>query len=263
MTGYLRHDAFLPCKFIPGSKNDTVTQVQWGFKETEQNGTVILVSHYQLGVNVHDTFLKDKVEIREQSLIIRDLAARDAGLYTCTISAFPSGSFAASIRLVVRGKRHLQTSQLSRMITGAPCKSRRARVTFLQAEQTPLSSGEVAAVVTAVVSLLVLVAAVYVMLIRRCVCVCVTHMNISNNSPHIPAQTFMFFPLLRPHSSVRCRVRDGEENVSSSFGLYDLKMLLFCGLLRPPDMKRICVFRHTWTGDERRGEPPTLPQTCL
>lgn len=122
VTGYLRHDAFLPCKFIPGSKNDTVTQVQWGFKETEQNGTVILVSHYQLGVNVHDTFLKDKVEIREQSLIIRDLAARDAGLYTCTISAFPSGSFAASIRLVVRGKRHLQTSQLSR-------KSRRARVT--------------------------------------------------------------------------------------------------------------------------------------
>lgn len=107
MTGYLRHDAFLPCKFIPGSKNDTVTQVQWGFKETEQNGTVILVSHYQLGVSVHDTFLKDKVEIREQSLIIRDLAARDAGLYTCTISVFPSGSFAASIRLVVRGKRHL------------------------------------------------------------------------------------------------------------------------------------------------------------
>lgn len=108
MTGYLRHDVFLPCKFIPGPTNDNVTQVQWGFQESEQNETVILVSHHQLGMKVHDTFLKHKVAIKEQSLIVRDLAERDAGLYACRISAFPSGTFSASVRLMVQGKPHLQ-----------------------------------------------------------------------------------------------------------------------------------------------------------
>lgn len=112
VIGYLRHDVFLPCKFIPGPTKDNVTQVQWGFKETEPNETIILVSHHQFGVSVHDTFLKDKVAIHEQSLIIRDLAKRDAGLYACKIVAFPSSSFAASIRLMVQGKRHLQISKL-------------------------------------------------------------------------------------------------------------------------------------------------------
>lgn len=112
VTGYLRHDVFLPCEFIPGPTNDNVTQVQWGFGEMEQNETVILVSNPQYGLKVHDTFLKDKVAMREQSLIVRDLAKRDAGLYACKISAFPSGAFVASIRLMVRGKRRLHISQL-------------------------------------------------------------------------------------------------------------------------------------------------------
>lgn len=122
VIGYLRHDVFLPCKFVPGPSNDNVTQVQWGFKETKQNETVILVSNYQLGVNVPDTFLKDKVQIREQSLIIRGLAERDAGLYTCKISAFPSGSFETVVQLVVLGKCRLQNSPLWRRIVGAVCK---------------------------------------------------------------------------------------------------------------------------------------------
>lgn len=147
VTGYLRHDVFLPCKFIPGSTNDSVTQVQWGLQEPGQNETVILVSHQHHGVKVHDTFLKDKVAIQEQSLIIRDLAERDAGLYACRISAFPSGSISASIRLMVQ-------------------------------EQTALSSAELAAAVTAVLSLFVLIATVSFVLIRR------------------------------PDSSVRCCVRD-------------------------------------------------------
>lgn len=112
VTGYLRHDVFLPCKFIPGSANDSVTQVQWGVQEPGQNETVILVSHQHHGVKVHDTFLKDKVAIQDQSLIISDLAERDAGLYACKISAFPSGSFSASIRLMVQGKPHLQIPRL-------------------------------------------------------------------------------------------------------------------------------------------------------
>lgn len=112
VTGYLRHDVSLPCKFIPGPENDIVAQVQWGFKETEQNETVILVSRHQLEVNIPDTFLKGKVKIQEQSLIISDLEERDAGWYACKISAFPGGSFEASIQLIVQGKRYLQISEL-------------------------------------------------------------------------------------------------------------------------------------------------------
>lgn len=112
VTGYLRHDVFLPCKFIPGPKHDSVTQVQWGFKEAEQNETVILVSNHQYGVDIRDTFLKGKVKIQEQSLIISDLEERDAGWYACKITAFPGGSFEASIQLIVQGKHYLQISEL-------------------------------------------------------------------------------------------------------------------------------------------------------
>lgn len=74
----------------------------------------------------------------------------------------------------------------------------------------------------------------------------------------------LFFPLLRPDSSGRCHVGDGEEkDVSLSFSLYDLKMFLFCCLFPPDNLNQICVFRHTWNSNERRGEPPTLPQMVL
>lgn len=113
MIGYLGHDVFLPCKFIPGAENDNISQVQWGFKENEGNETLILVSNRQLGLTIHESFLKDKVALEEQTLIIRDLEERDAGLYTCRISAFPGGSFEASVRLVLQGKRDLQLSAVA------------------------------------------------------------------------------------------------------------------------------------------------------
>lgn len=105
VTGFLRQNVSLPCEFIPGPENDQITQVQWGFTENE---TTILVFHQQLGIKIHDTFLKDKVAIKEQALIISHLEERDAGAYTCRISAFPGGSFEASIRLLVEGERLLQ-----------------------------------------------------------------------------------------------------------------------------------------------------------
>ncbi|XP_029694646.1 nectin-4-like isoform X4 [Takifugu rubripes] len=103
VTGYLRQNVSLPCKFIPGPTNDQINQVQWGFKENERNETIILVSNQELGIKIHDTFLKDKVAIKEQALIISHLEERDAGAYTCRISAFPGGSFGASIQLLVEG----------------------------------------------------------------------------------------------------------------------------------------------------------------
>lgn len=112
VTGYLRQNVSLPCKFIPGPEDDQITQVQWGFKENERNETIILVFHQQLGIKIHDTFLRDKVAIKEQALIISHLEERDAGTYTCKISAFPGGSFEASIQLLVEGEQQLQLSQL-------------------------------------------------------------------------------------------------------------------------------------------------------
>lgn len=87
-------------------------QVQWGFKGTEQNESIILVFHQQLGITIHNTFLKDKVAIQDQSLIISDLEERDTGVYTCKIFACLGGSFEAFIQLIVQGKHYLQISQL-------------------------------------------------------------------------------------------------------------------------------------------------------
>ncbi|XP_056902119.1 nectin-3-like protein isoform X1 [Takifugu flavidus] len=137
VTGYLRQNVSLPCKFIPGPTNDQITQVQWGFKENEWNETIILVSNQELGIKIHDTFLKDKVAIKEQALIISHLEERDAGAYTCKISAFPGGSFGASIQLLV------------------------------EAEQLLLSSAEVSAIVIAVLLLLLMATVVYFMFFRR------------------------------------------------------------------------------------------------
>lgn len=42
--------------------------------------------------------------IQEQSLIIKDVELRDAGLYTCSITTFPSGSFQGVSELIVKGE---------------------------------------------------------------------------------------------------------------------------------------------------------------
>ncbi|GLD65309.1 carcinoembryonic antigen-related cell adhesion molecule 5-like protein, partial [Lates japonicus] len=105
VTGYLGHDVTLSCLFIQGPENGSVTQ--------------------------------GRVEIKEQSLIIKDVKMTDAGSYTCTFTTFPSGSFEGRTKLVVK-------------------------------EQKPLSAGMVSAVVIAVILLVVITAAIaYFILIRR------------------------------------------------------------------------------------------------
>ncbi|XP_037641992.1 nectin-4-like [Sebastes umbrosus] len=136
VTGYLGHDVTLPCQFIPGPGGDNITQFQWNL-ETPEGEKILSVSSVQFGVNVHESFLKERVEITEQSLIIRNVEMGDAGSYTCTFSTFPSGSFEGTTKLVVR-------------------------------KQMPLSSGVVSAIVIAVMLLLVIMAAiVYLVFIRR------------------------------------------------------------------------------------------------
>nr|XP_040022637.1 nectin-2-like [Gasterosteus aculeatus aculeatus] len=135
VTGYLGHDVTLPCQFILGP-SDTKDQLQWELQPAEGKKINIVVSHHKFGVNVSDSFLKGRVEIKEESLIIHKVEMRDEGSYTCSITAFPSGSLKGTTQL------HVQ-------------------------EQMPLSSGSVSAIVIAVIVLLVVIAAV-VYQIRRC-----------------------------------------------------------------------------------------------
>ncbi|XP_031709413.1 nectin-2-like isoform X3 [Anarrhichthys ocellatus] len=101
VTGYLGHDVTLPCQFIPGP-NDSISQVQWELEQPDGKKINIIVSNSVYGVNVSESFLKERVEIKEQSLIIRDVEMRDAGSYICSIAVFPRGSFEGTTNLHVQ-----------------------------------------------------------------------------------------------------------------------------------------------------------------
>ena len=104
VTGYLGHDVTLPCQFIPGPGGDSITQLQWNLKPPEGEKISIIVSNAKVGVGVHESFLKERVAIAEQSLIIRDVGMGNTGSNTCSFSTFPSGSFEGTTNLVVRGE---------------------------------------------------------------------------------------------------------------------------------------------------------------
>ncbi|TNN81746.1 Nectin-1 [Liparis tanakae] len=137
VTGYVGHDVTLPCRFIPGP-NVNITQVQWDLGPSDGIQIKILVFSSTFGLNISEPFLKRTVKLEEQSLVIRNVEMGDAGSYTCSVAAFPSGSHQATTNLLVQ-------------------------------EQMPLSSGLVSAIVIVVIVLLVIVAAiVYLIVIRRC-----------------------------------------------------------------------------------------------
>ncbi|KAI9515312.1 hypothetical protein NQZ68_026044 [Dissostichus eleginoides] len=136
VTGYLGEEVTLRCQFIPGPE-EQISQFQWALKTPEGEDILIIVSNAKSGVNVPETFLKERVKIAEQSLIIGDVEIRDAGSYTCSVTAFPSGAFEGTTKLVVQ-------------------------------EQKPLSAGTVSAIVIAVMLLLGIVAAIiYLIFIRK------------------------------------------------------------------------------------------------
>ncbi|XP_033979832.1 carcinoembryonic antigen-related cell adhesion molecule 1-like [Trematomus bernacchii] len=102
VTGYLGKEVTLRCQYIPGPEDDIISQVQWELKTPEGEDILIIVSNANSGVSVQDTFLKGRVKIAEQSLIIQDVEMRDAGSYTCIVTAFPSGVFEGTTQLVVK-----------------------------------------------------------------------------------------------------------------------------------------------------------------
>lgn len=103
VTGYLGLDVILPCKFIQGPNKSDIVQVHWDLKPAEGEKITIIVFNVQFGVVVTEAPLKWRVEFAEQSLVIRDVKTEDAGLYSCTIATFPTGSFVGTTCLVLQG----------------------------------------------------------------------------------------------------------------------------------------------------------------
>ncbi|KAJ4931231.1 hypothetical protein JOQ06_025529 [Pogonophryne albipinna] len=137
VTGYLGEEVTLRCQFIPGTEDDIISQVQWELETPAGEEILIIVSKGESEVTVHNSSLKGRVKIAEQSLIIGDVEMGDAGSYTCSVTAYPSGSFEGTTKLNVQ-------------------------------EQKPLSAGTVSAIVIAVMLLLGIVAAiVYFIFIRK------------------------------------------------------------------------------------------------
>ncbi|XP_058504366.1 uncharacterized protein LOC131471693 [Solea solea] len=135
VTGYVGHEVVLPCRVT----GDTVVQIQWTLQQPEGQSVSIAVYNPNLGKNISDSPLKDRVEIEILSLIIKDVELTDAGLYTCSATIFPSGSLMQTVQLIVR-------------------------------EEMPLPSGTVFAIVAAVLLLLLLgiiAAGAYVIYMRR------------------------------------------------------------------------------------------------
>ncbi|XP_074540403.1 cell adhesion molecule CEACAM1-like [Halichoeres trimaculatus] len=139
VTGYVGRDVKLPCYLTKGKK-DRVVQVEWKLLLQPENKMItIIVSNGTEGAPA-DTFLKDRVNVSEQSLIIKNVTVQDAGSYTCLLTTFPSGSLKGTTNLVIQ--------ELP--------------------EQMSLSTGGIAGIVISVILLLVILTAVaYFIFIRR------------------------------------------------------------------------------------------------
>uniref|UniRef100_A0A673CKX5 Ig-like domain-containing protein n=1 Tax=Sphaeramia orbicularis TaxID=375764 RepID=A0A673CKX5_9TELE len=102
VTGYLGHDVTLHCEFIQGPQVANITQVQWALLQPNGKENVIIVYNTILGPSIHKPYVEEKVGIEGLSLIIKDVNMTDAGLYRCSISAFPSGAFEGTTKLIVK-----------------------------------------------------------------------------------------------------------------------------------------------------------------
>ncbi|CAJ1062596.1 uncharacterized protein LOC117822978 isoform X1 [Xyrichtys novacula] len=151
VTGYIGLDVTLPCN--PIRENDQISQIQWTLQQPGSQEINIIVSNGNAEVPANDTFLKDRVEISKQSLVIRDVEMKDAGAYTCILATFPGGIIRGTTNLVVQ-------------------------------EQMLLSTGEISAIVIFVILLLViLTTAAYLIFIRSAGSLARQHVTIDTDSP--------------------------------------------------------------------------------
>ncbi|RVE62833.1 hypothetical protein OJAV_G00161760 [Oryzias javanicus] len=129
VTGYVDHNVTLPCSLFQGTEYSNVTQSQWEFQSPDGNKTLIMVSSKQYGESVHQSHLKGRVDMEDQSLLIKNVELSDAGSYVCTVAIFPLGSFQKNTYLHV----------------------------IFQAEHEPMSAGIVSAIVSVSMLLLLMV----------------------------------------------------------------------------------------------------------
>lgn len=141
--GYVgQEEVTLPCHFVPGPKNGNVNQVQWDLLkentgEREEPITLVVHAVNNGNTNINEQY-QDKLYLKEFSLVLKNVALEDAGLYTCQLATFPDGSFSGKTTLIIT-------------------------------EQMPLSAGVVSAIVISVLLLLGITAAtVFFIVIRRC-----------------------------------------------------------------------------------------------
>ncbi|XP_013765975.1 nectin-2-like [Pundamilia nyererei] len=104
VSAFIGNDVTMPCQLIQQPENTNITQVQWTLLQPEQEGVPLIVYNSQLGLNIPNSPLSQRVKLAGQSLIIKAVEMEDAGLYTCSISAFPSGKFERITKLVVEGE---------------------------------------------------------------------------------------------------------------------------------------------------------------
>ncbi|XP_050986892.1 nectin-1-like [Labeo rohita] len=90
-----------------GNTEDKITQVQWMWQNESSEYTIMVFSEMN-GLFLHDTFLKDRVSfskssplIDEASIIITDVKISDQGVYSCDYTTFPSGSHKGQTILTV------------------------------------------------------------------------------------------------------------------------------------------------------------------
>ncbi|KAJ0000044.1 hypothetical protein NQD34_011886, partial [Periophthalmus magnuspinnatus] len=85
-----QEEIILPCQLTPSQDNESVTQVQWELHTSEVNTKIVhVVSTRQ--TNIPDKY-KDKLELKEYSLVIKNVEVEDAGVYICSLTTFPGGS---------------------------------------------------------------------------------------------------------------------------------------------------------------------------
>uniref|UniRef100_A0A3Q3AQC2 Ig-like domain-containing protein n=1 Tax=Kryptolebias marmoratus TaxID=37003 RepID=A0A3Q3AQC2_KRYMA len=88
VTGSLGDNVTLPCQ-IQSQEETKITQIH------------IIVFNIQYGISIHESPLKGRVNISEQSLTITDVEKTDEGLYTCSIVSFPGGALEGTTKLTV------------------------------------------------------------------------------------------------------------------------------------------------------------------
>ncbi|XP_024123650.2 uncharacterized protein LOC112143711 [Oryzias melastigma] len=121
VTGHVDHNVTLPCSLIQGTDFSNVTQSQWEFLSPDGNKTLIMVSSKQHGKTVHESHLKGRVDMEDQSLIIKNVELSDAGSYICTVTSFPDGPSQKNIYLHVSFQEHepMSTGIVAAIVSGS------------------------------------------------------------------------------------------------------------------------------------------------